>query len=97
MDKYSFAALITTTLADHPDWMGAALQGITEGSAMALRAANERAAEKDQAMLAALTLASNLRLGTDVAATLRNRVVRSINPNGACQIEKDFLAKGEAA
>lgn len=91
MEVYQFSTLIAETLAEHPSWLPAVLEGMTAGITKALGEANRRAADKDQAMLAALTLASNQRLGPDLLATLRNRVAQSITQDGASQIERDFL------
>lgn len=96
MDRNQFSAFIAATLAEHPDWMPSALQGITEGSARALQEAHRLAASKDQAMMAALALLSNHRLGPDLLATLRDRIAQSINPNNASEIEKKFITENVA-
>lgn len=92
MKKHEFAALIAETLADHPDWMGAALEALTSGMSRALDQERQRTHVKDMAMLAALSLASPGRIPADMQETLRRQIARAINPEDASTVERRFLA-----
>lgn len=91
MTKHEFVALITTRLVEHPEWLAAALEAITTGMATALHQANERAATKDMAMLAALALAGPGRVDSDLRKILRGTTTKAIEPENASQVERDFL------
>lgn len=85
-----FAALVARVLAEHPDWLPPVLTAVSRGMSRALARAEERAALKDQATLAAMALAKG-RVGKDLKETLLARVAAAINPINQCGYERGYI------
>lgn len=81
------SALIVSVLGADPDAMPDILAAITEGMRAAIHEANERAAQKDRAMLAALGLALPQRVDAETRAMLSGIVADGCNRASPCALE----------
>jgi uncharacterized membrane protein len=89
-DVDEFARLIRTTLAEHPDWLPAAVQGLFAGSLAALDTVNKQRAASDAACLAALSLCDAKRLSPELRATLLGMIVKPMRAPNLCELERKF-------
>jgi hypothetical protein len=93
-DPSAFRAMIANTLADHPTWLEAALSGITEGMASAVRNAQRQAGGYMHAMHCALVLAGEKRVTAELRDMMSGQIAGAIRQHGdPCnKAERDFLA-----
>ena len=94
-DRIAFHHFIQITLSKHPEWLDAAINGISSGMAMALHAANLRAGKADIAMRSALALANSGRLTPQAKAALNRSISEAINREHACETERQWMEQNE--
>lgn len=87
---------ISNALAANPDLLHAALLGVSQGMARALRVEQQRASIADKATLAAMALAQG-RVGKDLRETLLARVAAAIHPQNQCGYERGYIDQHNAA
>jgi|SRR6185503_16331731 len=97
MTRAEFESLISSTLADNPEWLPQALNGISSGMLRALAEANALRSTYDLAFRSALAISDPGRLSPETKALMNRAIVKAINPDGACKAEKDFLERAMVA
>lgn len=92
-DRHQFAAFIAASLKANPGWLPDALSAVSRGMAEALERVNDARTKADRAMLAALILGGDKRVEASARKHMNSIVCEAINPKGASEIEREYLAK----
>ena len=91
MNRNKFAAFVRTAIAAHPEWLSDCLLSVSAGAQDAISAVEQRRAQADSGMLAALALVQAKRLTPDAKKALTDVVRRAINPKNMSASERKFL------
>ncbi len=84
-----FAANISRTLRDNPQWLSYALSGVTSGLERALAKQRERANDAEFALICALMLGNKTRLTEELKQTFAAKILKAIPLEHASLAERE--------
>lgn len=108
LEEMQFYSAIKNGLAEHPEWMGTAINAVMAGSSAAVEKANKRADQAQFALLSALALVSDNRINSALKEQLNAQVIRAgifgldrneeiSNVPAMCEFERQFIRNAAKA